>query len=109
MEVKGLHRFLKTPAGYIGTERLQLIKEVPEGTTGVTRAPGRTYMHTNLFSKFQLRRLILMATTGVRLGELLDINKMRDINLETNTIIIDTQVTMEGSWRPLKTTRIIFV
>ena len=50
-----------------------------------------------------------MSTTGERLGELLDIYMVRDINLETNTITIDTQVTMDCSWRPLKTTRRIFV
>ena len=50
-----------------------------------------------------------MSTTGTRLGELLDIYRMRDINLETNMITIDTQVTMDGSWRPLNTTRRIFM
>ena len=38
-----------------------------------------------------------MATTGARLGELLDIYSVRDINLETNMINIDTQLTMDGS------------
>ena len=46
-----------------------------------------------------------MATTGTRLGELMDIYMVLDINIETNTITIDTQVIMDGSWRPLKTTR----
>ena len=50
-----------------------------------------------------------MATTGARLGELLDSDRAQDINIETHTINIDTQVTMDGSWRPLKTTRRIFV
>ena len=38
-----------------------------------------------------------MATTGARLGELLDIYRVRDINLETPMITIDTQLTMDGS------------
>ena len=38
-----------------------------------------------------------MATTGARLGELLDIYSVRDINLETTMITIDTQLTMDGS------------
>ena len=50
-----------------------------------------------------------MVTTGARLGELLDSDRAQDINIETNTIHIDTQVTMDGSWRPLNTTRRIFV
>ena len=50
-----------------------------------------------------------MSTTGERLGELLDSDKVQDINLETNTITIDTQLTIEGSGRPLNTTRRIFV
>ena len=50
-----------------------------------------------------------MATTGARLGELLDSDRVRDINPETNTITIDTQLTMDGSGRPLKTTRRIFL
>ena len=50
-----------------------------------------------------------METTGARLGELLDSARVRDINLETHMITIDPQLTMEGSWIPLKTTRRIFV
>ena len=50
-----------------------------------------------------------MATTGARLGELMDSDNVLDITLETNTITIDTQLTRDSSWRPLNTTKRIFV
>ena len=53
---------------------------------------------------FKLYPFFLLAvTTGVRFGELLDIDRERDINLETNTIDINTQVTRDGLGKPLKT------
>lgn len=62
---------------------------------------------------FKLYPFFLLAiATGARFGELLDIDRERDINLETNTIDINTQVTQEGSGKPLKTSascRRIFV
>lgn len=55
---------------------------------------------------------LLAVATGARFGELLDIDRVQDINLESNTITISTQVTRDGSGMPLKTTssnRRIFV
>ena len=46
---------------------------------------------------------LLAVSTGLRLGELLDIDKVQDIDLETNTIDVNSQVTIEGSGMPLKT------
>ena len=77
-------------------------------TGGGDQPPNMIYMDVNLFSNFQLRRWM----SWQRFGELLDIDRERDINLETNTIDINTQVTREGSGKPLKTTasrRRIFV
>ena len=58
---------------------------------------------------FKLYTLFLLAVViGARLGELLDL----DIDLKTNTIHIDTQLTREGTSQPLKTSaehRRIFV
>ena len=83
------HRYRKAPAGSCWFQKAPADPDVPVGATGEPRALARTYMHTNLFSNFQLRRLILMATTGARLGELLDSYRVRDINLETHMITID--------------------
>lgn len=47
--------------------------------------------------------LLLAVATGARLGELLDIDRLHDIDLENNTINIDSQVTREGANQPLKT------
>lgn len=62
---------------------------------------------------FKLYPLFLLAVaTGARLGELLDLDRERDIDLKTNTINIDTQLTREGTSQPLKTSashRRIFV
>lgn len=62
---------------------------------------------------FRLYPLFLLAvSTGMRLGELLDIDRVHDIDEETNTIDINSQLTREGSGQPLKTqasTRRIFV
>ena len=53
---------------------------------------------------FKLYPFFLLAiATGARFGELLDINRERDINLETSTIDINTQVARDGSGKSLKT------
>ena len=50
---------------------------------------------------FKLYPFFLLAiATGERFGKLLDIDRERDINLETNTIDINTQVTRDGSGKP---------
>ena len=53
---------------------------------------------------FKLYLLFLLAVaTGACFDELLDIDRERDINLETNPIDINTQVTRDDSGKPLKT------
>ena len=53
---------------------------------------------------FKLYPFFLLAiATGTCFGELLDIDRERDISLETNTIDINTQVTRDDSGKPLKT------
>lgn len=53
---------------------------------------------------FRLYPFFLLAvTTGARFGELLDIDKVSDIDIEHNTIDINSQVTREGAGQPLKT------
>ena len=74
------------------TQMQRILQEAKEADFGVTEGD------------FKLYPLFLLAVaTGARLGELLDIDRVRDINLETNTITIDTQLTRDGSGRPLKT------
>lgn len=62
---------------------------------------------------FKLYPFFLLAiATVARFGEFLDIDRKRDISLETNTIDSNTQVTRDDSGKPLKTSsahRRIFV
>lgn len=61
----------------------------------------------------QLYPLFLLAvSTGLRIGEILDIDREADIDLERNTIDINSQLTRNGSNKPLKTStsyRVIYV
>lgn len=53
---------------------------------------------------FRLYPLFLLAvSTGMRLGELLDIDREKDIDMKTNTIDVNSQLTRDGAGRPLKT------
>ena len=61
----------------------------------------------------QLYPLFLLAvSTGLRIGEILDIDRDADIDLERNTIDINSQLTRNGGNKPLKTAtsyRVIYV
>lgn len=61
----------------------------------------------------QLYPLFLLAvSTGLRIGEILDIDREADIDLERNTIDINSQLTRNGGNKPLKTPtsyRVIYV
>lgn len=55
---------------------------------------------------------LLAVATGMRIGELLDIDRERDIDLDNHTISINSQTTRQGNNQPLKTpssNRVIFV
>ena len=55
---------------------------------------------------------LLAITTGMRLGELLNIDRVRDIDTKRGTVHIHSQLTIHGCDRPLKTeasTRTIYV
>lgn len=55
---------------------------------------------------------LLAVSTGMRIGEILDIDRVKDINVEKCTININSQLTRYGSDAPLKTQssyRIIYV
>lgn len=83
------------------TQMQKILQEAKEKDLGVPEGDFKLYPF-----------FLLAIATGVRFGELLDIDRERDINLETNTIDINTQVTQEGSGKPLKTSascRRIFV
>lgn len=83
------------------TQMQKILQEAKEKDLGVPEGTFKLYPF-----------FLLAIATGARFGELLDIDRERDINLETNTIDINTQVTREGSGKPLKTSssrRRIFV
>ena len=55
---------------------------------------------------------LLAVSTGMRIGEILDIDRVKDINKEKHTISINSQLTRYGSDCPLKTQssyRVIYV
>lgn len=55
---------------------------------------------------------LLAVSTGMRIGEILDIDRVKDINKEKSTISINSQLTRYGSDCPLKTQssyRVIYV
>lgn len=55
---------------------------------------------------------LLAVSTGMRIGEILDLDRVKDINTEKHTITINSQLTRYGSDYPLKTQssyRVIYV
>ena len=55
---------------------------------------------------------LLAVSTGMRIGEILDLDRVKDINVEKHTISISSQLTRFGSDYPLKTQssyRVIYV
>ena len=67
----------------------KILQEAKEKDLGVPEGNFKLYLF-----------FLLAIATGARFGEFLDIDRERDINLETSTIDINTQVTRE---KPLKT------
>lgn len=75
------------------TQMQRILKESQEFDRGI---PEDTFRLYPLF--------LLAVSTGMRLGELLDVDRLQDVDLVNNTIDVNSQLTREGSGQPLKTT-----